>query len=128
MNITEFSLSVDDFRNPKRYTGNDSVMLILTRLFLLEPGTIQSHPDAGLGANSRYKYAVTDEVASALSGAFKSQIEKYIPRVQSAQVDVTTDEKNMHIVCNIDGQLYGLEYNYNSSKIKSDYVALADLQ
>ena len=43
--IDEASMSVNDFNEPRMYSNAEGLMLLLSRLVLLEPGTFQSHPD-----------------------------------------------------------------------------------
>jgi hypothetical protein len=59
LSISEFGFSVDEFNNPKVYKNAEAVSTLLVRLLLLEPGTIQSHPNAGVGLISRYRYSDT---------------------------------------------------------------------
>ena len=126
MAITEFAFSVDDFKNPKIYKDAEAVATLLTRLLLLEPGTIQSHPDAGVGIMSRYRFSVEGS-ASELQADFQRQIEKYLPQFQGARVTVREQNKTFIIAAEIDDTLYGIYYDTNTSNISTSYNKLADL-
>ena len=69
MSITEFGFSVDEFQNPKNYKNAEAIATLLSRLLLLEPGTIQSHPDMGVGLYSKYHYSVEGSVGGGFVGS-----------------------------------------------------------
>lgn len=124
--ISEFSFSIDDFQNPKVYKDSEAIAVLLTRLLLLEPGTIQSHPDAGVGIYSRYAYSVQGS-AEKLQGEFQNQIETYMPTLRGAKVTVTEKDSHYRIAVEVDDTLYGIYYDTNTSKIISNYTKLSDL-
>lgn len=126
MAITEFTFSVDDFKNPKTIKDAEAVATLLTRLLLLEPGTIQSHPDAGVGLMSRYRFSVEGE-GSNLQADFQRQIEKYLPQFQGAKISVKEQDRSFIIAAEIDDTLYGIYYDVNTSNIKTTYTKLSDL-
>lgn len=126
MAITEFAFSVDDFENPKVYKDPEAICTLLIRLLLLEPGTIQSHPDMGVGLISRYRFSVEGS-ASALEGDFQQQVEKYLPQFQGARISVTEKDHAFNISVEIDGALYGIYYDTNTTTVRSGYTNLTDL-
>lgn len=126
MAITEFSFSVDDFKNPKVYKDAEAISVLLVRLLLLEPGTIQSHPEAGVGLLSKYRFA-KEGIAGDLQADFQKQIETYIPQLQGAKISVREKDKTLMIAAEIDDTLYGIYYDTNTSQIKSDYTSLSSL-
>lgn len=126
MSITEFSFSVDDFENPKTYKDAKAIMILLTRLLLLEPGTIQSHPDAGVGLYSKYKLA-TEGTASELQSRYQKQIETYLPQFQGAKVSAKDSKGSLMITVEIDDTLYGIYYDVNTSTIQEQYTRLSEL-
>lgn len=127
MAITEFSFSVDDFESPKKYKDAKAIMILLTRLLLLEPGTIQSHPDAGVGLHSKYRFAVEGTAAADLESDFRKQIEKYLPQFQGAKVNCKESKGTLQIIVEIDDTLYGIYYDVNTSEITSGFTKLTDL-
>lgn len=124
--ISEFSFSVDDFQDPKIYKDPEAISVLLTRLLLLEPGTIQSHPDAGVGLYSRYAYSVEGS-ANSLEADYQKQIETYLPRFQGARVDVTEKDGIFNIAVEIDGTLYGIYYDSSKSTVVSNYAKITNL-
>lgn len=126
MSITEFAFSVDDFKNPKTYKNAEAIATLLVRLLLLEPGTIQSHPDMGVGLISRYRFSVEGE-GSKLQGEYQHQIEKYLPQFQGAQITVKEKNKQFQISVKIDGILYGIYYDTNTTVVKTGFSRLDDL-
>lgn len=126
MAITEFAFSVDDFKNPKTYKNAEAVATLLVRLLLLEPGTIQSHPDMGVGLISRYRFSVEGEGAK-LQGEYQRQVEKYLPQFQGAQITVKEKNKQFQISVQIDDTLYGIYYDTNTTAVQTGYTKLIDL-
>ena len=126
MAITEFAFSVDDFKNPKIYKNAEAVATLLVRLLLLEPGTIQSHPDMGVGLISRYRFAVEGEGIK-LQGEYQRQVEKYLPQFQGAQISVKEKNKQFQISVQIDDTLYGIYYDTNTTVVRTGYTRLIDL-
>ena len=128
MAISEFSFSVDDFQNPKVYKDPEAIQTLLVRLLLLEPGTIQSHPDMGVGLYSKYSHSVLNSgESSKLQSEFQSQIEKYLPQFQGARVSVKEQDKNFMISTELDNVLYGVCYERNTAKITAKFTRLSEL-
>ena len=126
MAVTEFSFSYDEFKNPKKYKDSEAIATMLTRLLLLEPGTIQSHPDMGVGLVSKYKYSM-EGTESELKRDFERQIEKYLPQFRGVKVGVKIKNGTFMISTEIDKTLYGIYYNVSTDDIKSGYTRLSDL-
>lgn len=126
MPIHEALFSVNDFKEPKIIENAEAIATLLTRLLLLEPGTIQSHPEMGVGLISNYRYS-TEDNASRLQSNFRSQITKYLPDFQSVRVSVRCKDKQFLITAELDGSLFGLSYNTETSSINSKFSLLSDL-
>ena len=126
MPISEFLMSVDDFQNPKVIKNTDAVSTLLIRLLLLEPGMLQSHPDAGVGLISRFRYSVETEAPN-LQSEFQKQIEKYLPQFQGATISVKVKNQTFIIGVQIDEAIYGIYYNTETSEITSNHTDLLDL-
>lgn len=126
MAITEFSFSVDELKNPKTFKDAEAISVLLTRLLLLEPGTIQSHPDCGVGLMSKYRFGV-EGVAAELQSNFQHQIETYLPQFQGVKIHVKEKNHELMITAEIDNTLYGVYYNTNTAEVKSDYTSLSNL-
>lgn len=126
MAISEFAFSVDDFQNPKVFKNGEAVCTLLVRLLLLEPGTIQSHPEAGVGLISKYRYSVEGSAAE-LRGDFQRQIEKYLPQLQGVHLSVVERDHKLFITAEIGDVLYGISFDQSTLKIDTDYKSLSDL-
>lgn len=123
---TEFLLSVDEFNNPKIKRGPDAICTLLMRLALLEPGTIQSHPEAGLGLVSRYKFS-EEGTAGQLEADFKYQIERYLPQLQGINIHVTESNKQFNITVEIDSILYAISVDTETNTVSNKYKRLSEL-
>ena len=123
---TEFSLSVDDFKNPKKVTGINATAILLVRLLLLEPGTFQSHPEAGVGLISKYRFGI-DGISSELQSEYQNQIRKYFPQFMGVQVKIKEYEKTLMIFIEIDNIMYGISYDSENSKVNIKYTSLSNL-
>lgn len=126
MAITEASMSVDDFESPKMFKDAEATAVLLTRLILLEPGTIQSHPDAGVGIMSRFRFS-TENSASELKSRIQDQIETYLPKFRGAKIDVKEKDGQFNITAEIDDTLYGIYYDINTHNISQTYTNLSNL-
>lgn len=125
--IYEHSFSVDDFENPKVYKNSEAMAVLLTRLLLLEPGTIQSHPEMGVGLISKYRYSV-EGAASKLKADFEAQIEAFLPDYfQGVTINVTQKGHTFLITAEIDGSIYGISYDSSTSQIESKFAKLSDM-
>ena len=127
MAISEFSFSVDDFKSPKVYKDPKAVAVLLTRLLLLEPGTIQSHPEMGVGLYSNFMYGMEGTTASNLKSSIQKQITTYLPDFQSLNVSVVQKEDILYITVEIDGYVYGFVYNSDKQTLINDYTKLSEL-
>lgn len=126
--IKDYSLSVNNFNEPKVYERASALMMLLTRLILLEPGLFQSHPDMGVGLISRYRYKVDDgSLASELQARIQSQIDTYLPFLTGVQVVVAIKNKAFAVSITIDSLIFGVLYNTESNTITTDYTTIAEL-
>lgn len=126
--IKDYSLSVNNFNEPKVYEKASALMMLLTRLILLEPGLFQSHPDMGVGLISRYRYKVDDgSLASELQARIQSQIDTYLPFLTGVQVVVAIKNKAFAVSITIDSLIFGVLYNTESNTITTDYTTIAEL-
>ena len=124
--IMEFGLSVDEFQNPKIYKDAEAIATLLVRLLLLEPGTIQSHPDMGVGLISRFRYS-EEGTAPNLQNEFQKQIEKYLPQFQGVRITVQEQNRRFIIGAEINNILYGISFDIDTTEITTNYTSLSDL-
>lgn len=126
--IREYSLKVNDFNEPKVYEKQQALMLLLTRLILLEPGTFQSHPDMGVGLISNFRYRVDDgSLVSDLKSRIQSQINTYLPFLDGVNVLVEIHDKSFYVTIGIDDLIFGVLYNTQTNDLSTDYTTIAEL-
>ena len=124
--IHEHTFSVDDFNEPKKFENARAVMALLTRMLLLDPGTIQSHPDAGIGLVSRYRY--TQEGSEyQLKSDITTNIEKYLPEFQGAEINVSRNDHNFYIGIQISSYLFSFVYDVDEASLNGHYKTIQDL-
>lgn len=112
----EHLLSINKFEKPTVAKDNDAVAILITRLILLEPGTIQSHPDMGVGLISRYRYSETGNIES-LRRDISDQISKYLPTLAGANVEVSVHDKETTISVTADNIMYTYTFDANTNTL-----------
>lgn len=123
-NITEFALSLDSFLNPTTYKGRSAVEILICRLILLEPGTIETHPDMGVGIVSRFRNMKETELPE-LDAEITKQMTKYLPFIYGAQVQTKfVGAKQIRIAIKANDELYALTFDQNKSTLKSEKLSL----
>lgn len=125
--IKEYNLSINEFKEPTVAKDAEAIATLLVRLLLLEPGTIQSHPNMGCGVRSRYRYA-SDKEALKLELDFNNQVRTYLPYFQGVKIRVGTSGINLLIYAEINSTLFSIYFNTDDKSIKSSYVNLSDMK
>ena len=126
--IKEYSLKVNDFNEPKVYEKQQALMLLLTRLILLEPGTFQSHPDMGVGLISNFRYRVDDgSLIADLKSRIQTQIDTYLPFLSGVTVLVEIHDKSFYVSIGIDDLIFGILYDTQTNNLTTDYTTIAEL-
>ena len=85
----EYVLSINEFIQPKVLSGDQAAYTNIIRLFLLDPGTNQTHPEMGIGIRSRYRFSDTSEI-SKLREEVKTQMQTYLPNLLTMDVQIET--------------------------------------
>lgn len=101
-------------------------MSLLTRLILLNPGTIQTHPEMGVGLVQRYRYS-TEGSEIQLQSDIRLQIDKYLPQFQGASVVVKFKDHAFQILIRIDNLAFAILYDIESNTIEEKFTKLEDL-
>lgn len=129
MAITEGSLSVDNFNDPKIFKNAEALMLLLSRLVLLEPGLFQSHPDMGVGLLTNYRYRIDtdDGLASELQQRIRSQIDTYLPILTGIDIQVKIVDHTVYVVMQINGLMFGILYDSQNNAVQTKYTNIEDL-
>lgn len=123
-NITEYALSLDDFLNPTTYKGRSAVEILIYRLILLEPGTIETHPNMGVGIVSRFRNMKETEL-SELDDAITQQLTTYLPFVYGVQVRTKFIGKGrIRITVKASEEVFVLTYDQTNSNLKREKVSL----
>lgn len=113
----EYLLSINEFIQPKVLKKDQAAYTDIIRLFLLEPGTNQTHPEMGIGIRSRYRFSDTSEI-SKLQREVKDQLEIYLPNLLIMNVQIETYGTTLAIfISTQDESIYGIGYNTDSGKI-----------
>lgn len=109
MALNEYLLSVDKYNNPAVKTDKDAIFYLLIRLIMLNPGTIESHPDMGVGLIKNWRYSDMSQIPQ-LEAEIQSQIETYLPMLQGVSVKVEQIEsKEIAIYIKISNIIYSFK-------------------
>ena len=129
MAITEESLSIDNFNDPKIFKNAEALMLLLSRLVLLEPGVFQSHPDMGvwLLTNYRYKIDTEDGLASEIQQRIRNQIDTYLPILTGIDIQVKIVDHSVYVLMQINGLMFGILYDSQNNAVETKYSTIEDL-
>lgn len=126
--IKDYTMSINDFNEPREYDKAQALMMLITRLILLEPGTFQSHPDMGVGLVTNFRYRLNDgTLASDLQSKIKLQIDTYLPFLSGVNVNVAIKNKAFLASISIDSAIFGILYDTESNSIQTDYKTIAEL-
>ena len=127
--IEEASMSVDNFNNPEIFKNAEGLMLLLSRLVLLEPGTFQSHPDMGVGLLTNYRFKVDSDgnLASDLRSRIRNQIDTYLPILTGVDVQVRIYDHTFYVTIQINGLAFGIIYDANENSVQTKYSTIEDL-
>lgn len=120
MSVTESLFSLNEYNKPKVLYEKDAIYTLIIRLLILEPGTVESHPDMGVGIVSKYRYAEDTECMDLKNNIYE-QIQKYLPDFVGADIKVTADKVTslFNIEIEIDGTIFGISYNSDTSTLTS---------
>ena len=96
-------------------------------LLLLEPGTIQSHPDMGVGIVSKYRYMHEDSLPDLLAD-FRKQINTYIPGFEGISINGEIHNKVVYLTAIINQTIYGFTFDTETTKMNNTvFNKLSDL-
>lgn len=91
--------------------NEEAVGVRIARLIMMEKGTVQTHPNMGVGIRSNYRFAEASDVIK-LNFDIKSQIDEYMPLPYSS-VDVNCKIVSGIVVIDIlaDQELFRFTYD-----------------
>ena len=116
--LKEYLLSINEFVQPKVLKGESAAFADILRLFLLEPGTNQTHPNMGIGIRSRYRFSDNSEI-SKLKQEVKDQMETYLPNLLVMDVQVEVYGTTVAIFISSQDEVFAVGYNTLNGKVTS---------
>lgn len=122
MAIREYVLSLDDYKNPKVFEGENAIAILLIRLFLMNPGDIETHPNMGIGLYKNYRNMWMDDIPALQLNAEK-QIAQYLPMLQNVSINITQKEKKSKIILidiQVENTIYSLISDNTSKTLSLD--------
>lgn len=126
-NITEYAMNLDSFLNPTTYKGRSAVEILICRLILLEPGTIETHPDMGVGIASRFRHMSADNLVE-LNQEIQNQITTYLPQIYAVDVQTSIKKQVLQIKIKANDEFFALTYSPDSnSKLAVQPLSLNDI-
>lgn len=85
---------------------------------LLDPGSIQSHPEMGVGIITKWRYSYYENI-DLLQSEIQKQIEKYLPQLQGVNVKISkAHEHDILIKIEVNNKLYVFELHEDNLKLK----------
>lgn len=116
-NFKEYVLSINEFMQPKVLVEDQAAYTDIIRLFLLEPGTNQTHPEMGIGIRSRYRFSDTDEIF-VLREEVKVQMQTYLPNLLTMDVQIETYGTTLAIfITSENDTVYAIGYNTETGTV-----------
>lgn len=116
--MKDYVYDIDKYGNPKVYKNHQAVSILLAKLFMMNPGDDELHPDMGIGLVKNYRYAYMEDFAELQLNAQK-QIETYLPLLQNVSVDVlkNPEQHEIKIVIKTSDTVYALMTDNEDLKI-----------
>ena len=117
--LKEYSLSINSCNNPDELKRADAACLLIMRLILLTPGTIQTHPEMGVGLITKYRFMYDTELQN-LKKLITDQINLYLPELNLTSVELTLNPKDLKeliIQIKIENTLYVLQTEGETLKL-----------
>lgn len=113
----EYLLSINEFVQPKVLKGESAAYTAILRLFLLEPGTNQTHPEMGIGIRSRYRFSDSADI-SRLQTEVKSQMKTYLPNLTVMDVQVKAYGTTIAIfISSTEDEVFAIAYNTETGSV-----------
>ena len=113
----EYLLSINEFIQPKVLKKDQAAYTDIIRLFLLDPGTNQTHPDMGIGIRSRYRFSDASEIFK-LEQEAKDQMKTYLPNLLTMDIQIKAYGTTIAIfITSENDNIYALGYNTETGSI-----------
>lgn len=113
--LKEYVLKTDNKYQPVILTDKEAKYTLIIRLLLMEPGTIQTHPEMGVGLVSRYRYSDVSNLMN-LQKDIDNQMTKYLPlSLQTSTVTLSRSDNQLVLNITVDGESTQLSVNSNGT-------------
>ena len=126
---TEHILDVNEFDQPKIYTGPFAIAQKISEIILMRPGTYPTRPYMGVGLIERYRYTFMDNIND-LKTEVDDQIKTYLPEFGNVSVDfdtVAANDKVLLIYINIDSKVFSLSLDILIKSSLKSTISAVDL-
>lgn len=87
-------IDIDNFNRPKIIKDVEAYYTMLVRLILLNPGTIKTHPNMGVGLIRNWRFCDHEELPE-LERVIYNQISTYLPQLLVADVKIRYEDKTL---------------------------------
>ncbi len=121
--FTDHLFTTSIFNKPLVLKDKPAILVLVTRLILMDEGTISHCPEAGVGLVKKYRY-MDQDVLPELRVNIKEQIERFLPYFNTVDVDISMDEnKILYINLSLDDNYFVLK----SRVTKNNEITLDNL-
>lgn len=120
--MKDYFFSINKFNKPLEAKNEDAIATLLIRLFLLNPGEIQSHPEMGLGIPKLWRYSKVEDLPE-LKNQIIHQINTYLPQLVATNVTLDTDPDEKQLIISV--SINKIIYKFTTDDDKG--ITLADL-
>ena len=117
----ESLLSVNKLEEPTTISDHSAMSLLIMRLLIMDRGSMELHPEMGVGLTSTYRYSFVDDLDD-LKLDIENQISTYIVKSNDIDVDLQIDSNNLYISIKIKDNIYTFKFDSQNNSIKlSDF-------
>lgn len=125
--MKEYLLTTNEYKEPRVAEGSEAYAILLTRLFLMEPGTNPLHPGMGVGLGPKYRFISEDDMPI-LQSLIQDQVNTYLPSdfatTTKAYLESKTNSKYLLITIIADDTKYIFDTENSNVPIElSDLVS-----
>ena len=114
--LKEYVFKTDNKYQPLVLKDKEAKYTLIVRLLLMEPGTIQTHPEMGIGLVSRYRYSDVESVMVNLKKDINEQMRKYLPlELQTSTVTLSRADNQLVLNITVDGESAQLSIDDNGN-------------
>ena len=114
--MQESLLSMNNFGEPKILSNGNAYAISIIRLLMMDKGSIELHPEMGIGLVKNYRYSFTDNLEN-LRTEIETQVSNYITKIP-VTVELYEDSKILYISITIENKKYIFNFNTENNSIK----------